>query len=155
MKIKTSAAASDLGITIPHLFQHLAEIGGSLSFEEVWPEIDIDWVKSISQMVVHRPDSSVFRPTELTEGPRVGNSLRSISEVSRKILDKLTRQKKWGHSSVSFEALQNLTHLSGQEISAGLIELRSLDFLDNEHDGVRKGNISLNTAKRKEIESVK
>lgn len=154
MKIRTSEAANNLGISMPHLFQHLAEIGSSLSFEDIWPEIDSDWIKSISQVGDHRRDSIPSKPTDLKRGPHVGNSLRLISAASRKIINKLVHHKNWGHSSIPVEALQNLTHLSGQEISAALIELRSLSFLDDEHDGSRRGLISLNTAKRKEIESV-
>jgi hypothetical protein len=152
MRISTSAAAANLGISVPHLFQHLAEIDRSLPFEGIWPEIDEDWIKSVSQMGLHfrsRVDSHLY---DASSNSTISALSGMISQVSRRILDKLVRRRKWGHSSVSFEALLNLTRLSAQDISRGLIELRKLGFLDERHDGERKGHISLNAAKRKEIE---
>jgi hypothetical protein len=68
------------------------------------------------------------------------------------VLDKLSRQHKWGNVSVGFDALLNLTRVPKRELEDAITALRRAGFLD--HDGTGRGKISLNPAKRNEIERI-
>ena len=151
MRMKTSEAARTLGIHPSHLFQHLVELSPELTFEQVWPEIEDDWVRTIFASEHHAASPEMEQPVApitAVSGAVTGD----LSYEATKVLDKLTRQRKWGNASVSFDALRSLTHLSQRDLDHVVADLRRRNLLD--HDGTGRGTISLNSAKRSEIEPV-
>jgi len=146
MKIKTIEAAKSLGVHPSHLLLHVAELDESLAFNEVWPEMDEGWVETVAATGKHR------RPRPGSSGEQVGLCGRpeSLSQQAVHVVDKLSRQGKWGNASVAFDALLNLTHVSKRDLEDVIDELRKGGLLD--HDGRGRGTISLNPARRKDIE---
>jgi len=148
MKIKTIDAARSLGIHPAHLLLHVAALDMSLSFNDVWPEIEEAWVETIASTGRHRPSSPdlahQLRPTP--------PPLSSLSKNAIHVLDKLSRQGKWGKLSVPFEALQNLTHIPKRDLEDAVGELRKAGYLD--HDGSGRGTISLDPARQKDIKKI-
>lgn len=149
-KIKTSKAAKRLNIHPANFFLHLADLDASLFFEDVWPDIDEAWIKTVSasggynlfQSVsyANQPSEHIFSVCEST-----------LSDAAVLVVNKLYRQHKWGSVSVSFDALVNLTHLSTRDLQEAIAELRKKNLLCDEGTG-RK--ISLDSARRKEIEAI-
>jgi hypothetical protein len=151
VKIRTAEASKKLGLHPSQLLFKLAELEASLKFQDIWPEIDEGWFQTLSvQMGLyppHQTEKPISEPGPRTEGPQKGLSSNALH-----VVDKLRRQKKWGHISVSFEALLNLTHLSAKDLQEALDQLRTLDLLD--HESIGKSTISLNSSKTREIESL-
>jgi hypothetical protein len=151
VKIKTAEASKRLGIHPSQLLFKLANLDASLKFNDVWPEMDEGWFQTLSVQMGLYPPHKTEKP--ITEpGPRTEGLAKGLSSNTLHVVDKLRRQKKWGHMSVTFEALVNLTHLSNKELHQALAELRLNDFLDHTFD--IKGTISLNPAKTRDIESL-
>jgi len=148
MKIKTANAARALGIHPSHLLLHVAELDRSLSFGDVWPEIDQEWVKTVEASRGHRQPT----PAPSPELPKLLQPTPSPSDDAVHVLDKLSRKDKWGNASVTLDALLNLTHLDRHRLQKALDELRKLRFLG--HDGRGQGKISLAPGRRNEIERV-
>lgn len=144
MKTKTSEAARRRDIHPAHLFQHIAELAPGLAFDDVWPEIEEDWVRCIP-ISEHPPASPTAEHADVLPAPD------DLSGAAVHVLDKLMRHGKWGNASVTFEALQNFTHVFNRELENVVTELKRKDLLD--HDGTGRGTISLNPAKRSAIES--
>jgi hypothetical protein len=152
MKIKTAEAAKKLAIHPAHLLLHVAEVGQSLMFEDVWPEIDSGWVETVSVTGQHRPHEERKNIASGTlSSPHPRSTGVGISHLALRVLGKLKRQAKWGHAYVPFEALMNLTRLSAKDLADAVAELRKRGLL--ELDGSAHGPISLNPARRQEIES--
>ncbi len=147
-KIRTTDAARRLGIHPAHLLQHIAALDASVQFGEVWPEVDDAWLETIAATGGHR--TAPPTPAEAVAPRKQG--VAGISQDAIRVLDKLTRQGKWGKMSVSFEALRNLTHIAKRDLERALAELTREGLLD--HDGSGRGTISLASGRRKEIERV-
>lgn len=145
MKIKTTDAARNLSIHPSHLLLHVAELDSSLTFADVWPEIDNAWVETVATYSVHKPPRS--GPSPRFPNPPVRTP--SLSRNAIHVLDKLSRQGKWGSVSVAFDALLNLTHVPKRDLEHVIEELRKEGFLDR--DGTGRGTISLNPAKSEDI----
>lgn len=149
MKIRTSEAARRLGTHPSHLFLNVVALAPELTFSDVWPEIDEDLFQTVSALV-HRGTSG---PTERAKPNDLGHSIgREVSDAAIRVLDKLSRQGKWGAVSVTIEALSNLAHVPERELEEVVAELRKGDFL--EQDGTGLGKISLDPAKGQEIERI-
>jgi hypothetical protein len=148
MKIKTTEAAQSLGIHPSHLLLHVARLESTLTFQDVWPEIDNAWVETVATTGGHR--SSTSGP--LPEPTKPSTPVSSLSDYGIHVLDKLCRQGKWGNVSVSFDALLNLTHVPKRNLEEVIDELRKRGLLD--HDGKKRGTISLNPSRQKDIESL-
>jgi hypothetical protein len=148
MKVKTTDAARDLGIHPAHLLLHVASLDASLTFGDVWPEIDEAWLETVASTGGHRrvPSEPPPRPKPLL-GPLSGLSRNAVH-----VLDKLSRQGKWGSVSVAFDTLQNLTHVPKRDLEDVVSELRKAGLLD--HDGSGRGTISLSPARQKEIQAI-
>ena len=151
MKTKTIAAAESLEIHPAQLLLHFARLDRSLTFDDVWPEVDEAWVETIrsqhwDKFHPHAAITKAQSPIEQNSTPR----LPVVSRDAMRVLDKLHRQGKWGHVAVSSEALANLTHLSAKALGAAIVELRREGLLD--HDGTGRGTVSLSSARKKEIE---
>jgi len=153
MKIKTSEAAGNLAVHPSHLFLHVAEIASSLTFDDVWPEIDQDWVETIAVAGGHRREESI--PASTVSKVKPPSPSIVLSKNAMHVADKLRRQSKWGVAAVPFDALVKLAHLSSHEVQEAVAELRKNNLLDPEHDGTGgRRIISLSSARRKEIESI-
>ena len=148
MKIKTTDAARKLAIHPSHLLLHIAELEPSLTFPDVWPEIDEAWVETVAASGGHR--RSALQPPP--QPPKPTAPMPSLSKNAVHVLDKLSRQGKWGNVSVAFDSLLNITHVPKHDLEDVIDELRNQDFLD--HDGRGRGTISLNPARQKDIESL-
>ena len=53
MKVKTCKAAHNLSVHPSRVLQHMAELAESLTFPEVWPEIDEEWVETLFALEHH------------------------------------------------------------------------------------------------------
>ena len=148
MKIPTTEAARQLSIHPAHLFQHVAVLERSLTFEDVWPDIDDGWVETVAATGGHKRTT----PQAETPGPEQSATSSRLSDDAVHVLDKLSRQGKWGNVSVAFDALQNLTHVPKRDLEDAVDELRKAGFLS--HDGTGRGTISLAPGKRREIEQI-
>ncbi|MCJ7588688.1 MAG: hypothetical protein MUQ00_12425 [Candidatus Aminicenantes bacterium] len=148
MKIKTIDAARSLGIHPAHLLLHIAALDRSLTFNDVWPEIDEAWVKTVASAGRHRP----FPSEPAHQVGTIPPPLSSLSKNAIHVLDKLSRQGKWGKLSVPFEALQNLTHIPKRDLEDAVGEIRKAGYLD--HDGSGRGTISLDPARQKDIKKI-
>lgn len=152
MKIRTSEAARNLGIHPSHMFQHIVELAPELPFHDVWPEIDTDWVKTLAALehrgAPHSTEEIVDQAAVTDHAP----AAHGLSDDAVHVLDKLSRQGKWGNVSVAFDSLMNLTHVPKRDLEDVVAELRKRGFLD--HDGTGRGTISLNSARRCEIEEI-
>ena len=152
MKIKTTDAARRLHLHPARIFQHVVELAPDLAFTDVWPHIDEEWIETVGALERRgaAPPEAQRSPAPPTgTGKPTGQRL---SAHAVRVLDKLSRQRKWGHVSVAFDALQNLTHIPKRDLADALGELRKGGFLD--HDGAGRGTISLNSAKRDEVEAI-
>jgi len=150
MKIRTAEAARELGVDTMRLFQHIVELAPDLTFGDVWPEIDKDWVSTLA-VREHRPaQQGAKADTEGSHG-KEETSDPGLSDAAVRVLDKMARQDKWGGASVHVDTLTNLTHLPNKEVEHAVVELRKKGLLD--HDGTGRGTISLNSGKRNEIEA--
>ena len=151
MKMKTSEVAHSLGIHPSFLFQYLVGLAPELTFEDVWPEIDQNWVDTISALahrgIMHKPEQASVTTKSASNAPT-----QAFSDDAFHVLDKLSRQGKWGNASVTLEALLNLTHISKRDLEDIVTELRRKGFLC--YDRAGRGTISLNSAKRHEIETI-
>jgi hypothetical protein len=140
---------------------HAAAINQELTFEDVLPEID----QTVPDIMSLRPDQQAIPEPRLAAGtylravvtkePPNGTARRPdvrSSSTSVRVADKLYQQRKWGGTSVPFDALVNITHLPSHEVEKAVIELRARKLLDS--DRAEQGQYSLNSAKRKEIESL-
>lgn len=148
MKINTIDVAKKMGIHPAQLLLRIAGMEKTLTFFDVWPEIDEAWVKTISAPLEYKHHKEIIEnatiPTVVSSSP--------LSHDAIHVLDKLSRQGKWGSVSVTFEALQNIAHISKRDLEDVITELRKAALLD--HDGSGRGTISLSSGKRKEIESI-
>jgi hypothetical protein len=147
MKIRTVEVARRIGIHPAQLLLNIAELGKELPLTEIWPEIDEGWVKALSAPIeyVHHACTTETQTTHQLPSLKYSNNAIHV-------LDKLSRQSKWGSASVTIEALQNIAHISKRDMENVVAELRRADFLD--HDGSGRGTISLSSGKRKDIENV-
>jgi hypothetical protein len=151
MRVQTSEAARQLGMHPAHLLLHVAELDRSLTFSAVWPEIDEAWVKTVSACG-HHIHRDVAERAPGTRESASRSRARRLSAYAVRVLDKLHRQAKYGNVSVASEALINLARVSKRELKHALGELRTLGLLDR--DGTGRGKISLNSAKRSDIEAI-
>jgi hypothetical protein len=150
MKIKTAEACKRLNIHVAELFQLVLDYAPDIKFSDVWPEIDEDWVSTISAIdkrrFVHDSNREVLISN--SQSPLYSQEL---SPNAVHVLDKLHKKHKYGSVSVAFDTLMNITHTSKKELEHVLAELRRGGFLDQ--DGQSLGKISLNSSKTKEIEN--
>ena len=127
------------------------ELAPTILFEELWPEIDEGWVETVARskgLSLTESKGHPGTPSPILGGPKP----MTLSEPARKIVDKLRRQRHWGHASLPIEALQKITHLSSKEIDEAINELRERHLLD--HAGGNRGVVSLDPAMKDEIESI-
>ena len=151
MKISTIEAARKLKIHPGILFLFVSELAPTVQFEDLWPEIDDGWVATIERskgISFPRPSGQVSVPALKP----VEQKPAALSEPARKIVDKLRRHKHWGHASLPIEALLKITHLSSKEVEEAIDELKGKHILD--HAGGSRGVVSLDPAKKEEIESI-
>jgi hypothetical protein len=150
MKIKTAEAARGLGVHPMRLLQHIVELAPDLAFEDVWPEIDDGWVRTLA-VREHRSAQQGAKPD--TDGERAKEETPDLglSDAAVRVLDKMARQDRWGGASLHVDTLTNLTHLPNKEVERAVAELRKKGLLD--HDGTGRGTVSLNSGKRNEIEA--
>jgi hypothetical protein len=151
MKVKTSEASRNLAIHPAHLLLHVVALDKSLTFEDVWPEIEQHWVETISVAGGHRHDHRVGEK-EIVPSVRIPASSVGLSDAALRIVDKLRRHGNWGNAYITFDGLLRQTHLSAHDVDNAIAELRKIGFLDHDRGG--RGGISLNSARRKEIESI-
>lgn len=151
MKIKTSEAAQSLGIHPSHLLLHVAQLDSTLTFQDVWPEIDDGFVETVSVSGGHRRDH--HPPADQTAKKlEVMPAQIDLSKNALRALDKLWRQNKWGDAFVPLEALAHQAHLGVSETHDAVSELRKRGFLA--HDGVGRDTVSLNSGRKKEIDRI-
>lgn len=131
------------------LFQRIIDLAPDLTFNDVWPDIDQDWVDTVSAIDHARAgeDTGQVTPGRELSAPRHG-----LSDNAVHVLDKLHRQKKYGKVSVTLDGLMNLTHVAKRDLEEVVSELRRRGFLA--HDGSGRGTISLNSAKWNEIKTI-
>ncbi|MGA2465753.1 MAG: hypothetical protein ABSH06_15555 [Thermodesulfobacteriota bacterium] len=151
MKIRTLEASRNLEIHPAHFLLHVTNLDKSLTFEDVWPEIEQHWVETISVAGGHRHTHSVGEK-EIVPSVRIPVSSVGLSNAALRIVDKLRRHGNWGNAYITFDGLLRQTHLSSHEVDNAIAELRKMGFLDHDRSG--RGGISLNSARRKEIESI-
>jgi hypothetical protein len=117
-----------------------------LPFQEVWPEVEQEWIDTISTLYHVEPrkpivgEEASIKPTP---------SYKALCEEAIHVLDKLNRKSKYGTVAVNYDSLINMTHLSKRDIEQAVAELRECGFLD--HDGTGRDSVSLNPAKKNEI----
>jgi hypothetical protein len=159
MKNRTSEVARTLSMHPAAILLGAASIDSKLTFDDVWPEIDQKLLDTMSlspnldtMRDVRLPAGAYLRAVVTKESlhgiaraPDVRSSSSSVS-----IANKLYQQRKWGGTSVPFETLVNTTHLPPNEVEKAIIELRDKKFLDS--DAMERGEYSLNSSKRREIE---
>lgn len=152
MKVRTRDAAARLGIHPAHLLLHIGQLDKSMNFEDVWPEIDEGLIETVAVSTDHKPRS----PFGSSAGELECDTSRSMPRISHnalRVLDKLQRQNKWAGVCVTHEALMNISHLPSSDLQEALDELRKMLLLDHDGSG-RGGTVSLDPAKRKEIEEI-
>ncbi len=148
MKTKLVEAAQSLGIHPSHLLLHVAQLDSDLTFQDVWPEIDDSWVECVAATGGHRRVSA----RTPVQPPKPSPAKASLSPDAVHVLDKLSRQGKYGDVAVTWDALLNLTHVPKRDLEDVVTELRRFGLLD--HDGTGRGTISLKPGRRKEIETL-
>jgi len=148
MKINTIESANKIGLHPLEFLLHISELEKSLNFNDIWPEVDETWVKTLSAVIGYQYQNESHNDNI----PKFQGSSLNLSHNAIHVLDKLFRQSKWGSASVTIEALQNITHISKHDLEEVISELRKAAFLD--HDGSGRGTISLLSGKRNEIESI-
>lgn len=148
MKIKTAEAARKLSLHPAHLLLFIAELDRSLKYNEIWPEIEQEWIETIAITSGHIKSGENKTEKEKALVPDV-KSVDGLSKKAFKLLDKLYRHGKWGHVSVTNEALINMTRLSSRELEEAVGELERKGYLII---GSRnRGKISLEPDRKKEI----
>ena len=150
MKRRTHEAAAVLGVHPLNLVPYLLELG--VSFEAAWPEIEEDWVEAVRGLDWKRfrhPEGEVEGPAGHSEAPPAG--MPSVSESAAQVVEKLWRQRHWGHNTVSWDTLHNhlCQHVRGLEEAVRGLILRG--YLVAERP---RGPYSLNSAKKGEIERI-
>jgi hypothetical protein len=108
MKRRTTDAARSLKLHPFNLMLHLVEVDAS--FEEVWPEIDDDWVEAVRGQDWHKFGSKTTQAENLSEIKNKQQADLGVSMDAAKVIEKLWRQKKWGKDSVSMETLRHYCH---------------------------------------------
>lgn len=147
MKQPTHEAARSLGLHPANLMLYLAKMGAPLN--EVWPEIDDDWIEAVRSEDWRRfgrknpaSTNAAITPEQL-ELP--------IDENAGLIIEKLWRNDKWGNAYVSVESIRKHTGLHGHQLDLAIKELTQKGFLIDQGSS---GPYSLNTGKRAEIELI-
>lgn len=151
MKIKTTEAAQSLGIHPSHLLLHVARLDSTLTFQDIWPEIDDGFVETVSVSGGRKRDH--HSPADQTaKKPGDVPAQIDLSKNALRALDKLWRQNKWGDAFVPLDALAHQAHLSVSETQDVVSELKKRGFLA--HDAVGRNTVSLNPGRKKEIERI-
>ena len=151
MKIKTTEAAQSLGIHPSHLLLHVARLDSTLTFQDVWPEIDDGFVETVSVSESHKRDH--HSPADQTaKKPKDVPAQIDLSKNALRALDKLWRQNKWGDAFIPLEALARQAHLGVSETQDAVSELKKRGFLA--HDGIGRDTVSLNSGRKKEIDRI-
>jgi len=151
MKIRTIEAAKTLGIHPSHLLLHIAQLDATLTFEDVWPEIEKGFVETVSVSGGHRRDHH-SQPEQAAKKSEVATVKNDLSKNALRVLEKLWRQNKWGDAFVPLDALAHQAHLGTSEAQEALSELRKRGLLA--HDAVGRDTVSLNSGKKKEIDQI-
>ena len=153
MKIRTSEAAVRLGVHPLGLVLAVRPMVGGI--EDCWPEIDDGFVETLRAAGYGQSESA--RAARHGDGakqpsgsaPAVSPVL-SVSHAAAEVLDKMSRQDKWGKNTVSLDTLRNHYCRTVSNVEVAVDELVDREFLLVE--GGRKGTYSLNPARKGEID---
>ena len=148
MKISTIKAAESLNIDPASFALHLLYLDNSLSFDDFWPAIEESWVQAI-----RATDWEKFGCNDSISQVESKEEIKKINVKALKVLDKLSRKRRWGAASVSIEAIQNLTGFSSNDVHEAIIELLKLNFIIN-HKRSSFGPYSLNPSCQEDIEKL-
>jgi|ERR1035441_3210250 hypothetical protein len=106
MKKRTTDAARSLQLHPFNLMLHLVEINAS--FEDVWPEIDDDWVETVRGQDWSKFGNKAAQARGLSETTKNKHHTDlGVSKEAAKVIEKLYRQKKWGKEAVGMDTLRN------------------------------------------------
>lgn len=153
MRIKFIEAAKNLGFGICELMQRLMELDKSLEFVDIWPDVDSSYIETLKVLNLRGEKNTGEINSEISDALAEAKEDKiDLSEGAVRIISKLKRHGKWGHAYITLEALINMSHYGQKEIKEILKELSDCGFIDS--DMYKKGKISLNPKKRKEIEAL-
>jgi hypothetical protein len=153
MKRPTADAASSLSKSLHpvNLMLYLSELG--YPFEEVWPDIEEDWIAAVrakdwnkfgQSQQVQAGTVEILAQSE--ESPYLG-----VSDDAGFIVEKLKRKKKWGDMTVTEEAMQKMTHLDPRKLDMAIQELLRTGLLIQD---VRTRTYSLDSGRQYEIDRI-
>lgn len=151
MKQPTYEAAKSLGLHPANLMLYLIKMG--FSFEDVWPEIEENWIEAVRSEDWQRFGRRIPLSTNPAAIPERNNERLElpIDQNAALIIEKLWRNDKWGNAYVSVESLHKHTHLQSHQLDLAIRELIKKGFLIDQGNS---GPYSLNTGKRAEIERI-
>lgn len=152
MKMMLNEAATKLEMHPAALLHYVMNLDPELTFEEVWPEIDISWYEHIL---------SIIRGKTERKSPQIKQEIIPIkketkpllSTLAYQIIEKLHRQLKYGIAAVPIEMLHKwIKNVDNHDLKEALEEIKELGLTDR--DGLGKNPVSLKSSKRSEIEKI-
>jgi hypothetical protein len=153
MKRGTHEVAREFGLHPANFLLYLAEM--RVQFDEAWPTIDDAWIETFRAQDWNKwgnkPKGVDLKESEEVISVESQRTPLSVDPDSLLIVEKLWRKNKWGSVCVTFEALQNLTHLASDKLQSAVHRLREGEILLTE--GAR-GPYSLNPARKGDIEHI-
>lgn len=123
-----------------------------VSFEDVWPEVDAEWVEAVRSMDWNRfssPEVNVTRGAA-TNGTNA-QATPQVTEDAALIVEKMWRTRKWGAAYVGLEQMQKHTHLDRRRLFSAVEELVAKGIL-SPHG--QNGPYSLDSSRRGDIEAI-
>jgi hypothetical protein len=146
MKVPFNKVATQHSMHPTELLLYFVPICGRL--EDFWPNIDENWLETLKELYSDTFESGPLGtvPKPIRSGAKV-----KIGTESRKVLDKLCRQRFWGQKTVSRDTLRNHYCRQIDELDAAVEELVEHDLL-LQHD--KRGTYSLNPACKGEIDRI-
>lgn len=152
MKIKTSEAASRLGIHPLNLLLKLFPMVGSI--EDCWPDLDegyVDTIRTLGEGAQRPTSQPAARLPEPPPEQPPADPLAGIDRGSVRVLEKLWRKDRWGGRAVAWETLHNHYCQDVDNLEEAVEELvqRGLVIKPEKH-----GPFSLDPSRKGEIERI-
>jgi hypothetical protein len=149
LKISLAEAARRLDIHPCNLLLYLASVGGS--FEEIFPEIEEDWLDAIRSQ-----DPSRFGTGEHLQPPaRLAGPAEDVQRIhlgvdALIVVDKLKRKDFWGTHRLEVTALRHLCR-QVSDLNSALKELSTVGILLGK---LPRGPFSLDSSKKAIIDQL-
>jgi len=149
LKISLAEAARRLDIHPCNLLLYLASVG--VSFEEIFPEIEEDWLDTIrSQDPSRFGTGEHLQPPARPAGPAEEVQRIRLGADALTVVDKLKRKGFWGTHRVEATALRHLCR-QVSDLSPALRELSTVGILLGK---LPRGPFSLDSSKKAIVEQL-